>query len=489
MSKRKQSIGVASIGALVLWATALHGGLLQAGDASASSGGDTIEVPADHATIQEAVDAAHPGDLILVSAGVYHEAVNVQVENLTIRGLDRNEVILDGEFELDTGIRVLGAGGVAIENMTAINYTANGFFWTGVDGYRGSYLTTTRIGLYGIYAFDSINGQLDHSYASGIGDAGFYIGQCYPCNAVMSDVVAEYNGIGFSGTNAGGEIYVVNSRFNNNRVGIVPNSGSYELCYPQRNLVIAGNLVYSNNQDDTPAISDAILDMGNGILVAGGIGDTVVGNRVWDHARSGIGLVPYIEEAPVDDQPAEEEWDRTCAESKQDPANMEPPDVNLWNPLDNTVTGNVVSESGAADLVIASVDTDLSTLGNCFAGNDVHLVGSAGHRDAGAVRWRRAGRLDGRRSRPRDVDRRRPERAGAAELRGRPDARARSSGEHARRGDGPARSRRRHRDRRRRRGYRGPGRSRRVTAPRFPQAKVAENGESGLWKSLRGGLG
>ncbi len=30
----------------------------------------------------------------------------------------------------------------------------------------------------------------------------------------------------------------------------------------------------------------------------------------------------------------------------------------------------MVSESGAADLVIASVDTDLSTLGNCFAGNE-----------------------------------------------------------------------------------------------------------------------
>ena len=62
---------------------------------------------------------------------------------------------------------MLGAGGVAIENMTAVNYTGNGFFWTGVDGYRGSYLTTSRIGFYGIYAFDSVNGQLDHSYASG----------------------------------------------------------------------------------------------------------------------------------------------------------------------------------------------------------------------------------------------------------------------------------------------------------------------------------
>ena len=101
----------------------------------------TLAVPADYPTITEAVDAAVPGDLILISPGVYNEAVNVTTDELTIRGLDRNEVILDGELELDNGIRVLGAKGVAIENMTARNYTNNGFFWTGVDGYRGSYLT------------------------------------------------------------------------------------------------------------------------------------------------------------------------------------------------------------------------------------------------------------------------------------------------------------------------------------------------------------
>ena len=75
-------------------------------------------------------------------------------------------MILDGQLQLDNGIRVLAAGGVAIENMTAMNYTANGFFWTGVDGYRGSYLTAYRIGDYGIYAFDSTHGQLEYSYAA-----------------------------------------------------------------------------------------------------------------------------------------------------------------------------------------------------------------------------------------------------------------------------------------------------------------------------------
>ena len=73
-------------------------------------------------------------------------------------------------------------------------------------------------------------------------------------NAVITDVVSEHNGLGYSGTNSGGNLLIVNSVFRNNRAGIVPNSGSYELCYPERDTTIVGNSVYSNNQPDTPAI-------------------------------------------------------------------------------------------------------------------------------------------------------------------------------------------------------------------------------------------
>jgi hypothetical protein len=336
---------------------------------STSAGGATLAVPADYATIQEAVDAAAPGDLVLVSPGVYHEAVNVGTPELTIRGLDRNEVILDGEFELDNGIRVLGAGGVAIENMTARNYSFNGFFWTGVDGYRGSYLTAYRNGDYGIYAFDSVNGMFEHSYAAGSPDAGFYVGQCFPCNAVLDDVHAEHNGLGFSGTNAGGNLLIVNSRFNNNRAGIVPNSGSYELCYPQRETTIAGNLVYSNNQADTPAIEVALLAMGNGILVTGGVGNTITRNRVWDHDLTGIGLVPFPEEQALDEQPSPEEWDVPCAETRDDPVSSAPPELLLWDSYDNAVTDNVVEDSRLADLAFGAISATDDGLGNCFSGN------------------------------------------------------------------------------------------------------------------------
>lgn len=333
---------------------------------------EALDVPADYPTIQAAVDEARPGDLVLIAPGVYREAVTVQTDDLTIRGVERETVILDGDFTLDNGIFV-SADRVAVENMTARNYTVNGFYWTEVEGYRGSYLTAIRNGDYGVYAFDSTKGQFDNSYASGSPDAGFYIGQCFPCDAVLDNVIAEHNGLGYSGTNAGGNLVIANSVFRNNRVGVVPNSGSYELCYPQRDNVIVGNLVYDNNQGDTPAIDVARLAQGNGILAAGGVDNVIERNRVYDHDRTGIALVPFPEEEARDDEPSQDEWDTTCAEQRTQPLADELPSLLLWDSWDNRVVGNDVSGSGLADIAVASVSTDLETLRNCF-GDNVHDV-------------------------------------------------------------------------------------------------------------------
>ena len=335
-------------------------------DAPAAEG--VLNVPADFATIQEAVDAAVEGDLILIAPGTYNEAVQVTTNNIIIRGLDRNTVILDGNFELDNGIRVVGANGVALENMTAMNYTKNGFFWTGVTGYRGDYLTAWRNGDYGVYVFDSVGGVIDNSYGAGSPDAGVYVGQCYPCDSLINHFTAEYNGLGYSGTNSGGNMVIVNSIFRNNRAGVVPNSGSYELCYPERKTTIIGNLVYNNNQPDTPAIDVALLAMGNGILSAGGVQNIIERNRVWNHNKTGIGLVPFLEEDASDVMPEKSAWEMTCEESKN-VMPVQPKGPLLWDSQDTTVRGNVLEDNRRADIAVASAGTDLWTLGNCFEGN------------------------------------------------------------------------------------------------------------------------
>ncbi len=303
-------------------------------DSPAEWSGATLHVPAEYPTIQAAVDSAEPGDLILIDRGVFKEQVTVTTPGLTLRGVDRNEVIIDGEFERANGVLVL-ANGVVVENMTAMNNTGNGFFWTGVRGYRGSYLTAVNNAIYGIYAFNSGDGIFDHSYASGSQDAGFYIGQCNPCDAVITDSIAEHNGLGYSGSNASTEIYLVNSVWRYNGTGMVPNTLDGELIPPAENVVIAGNLIHDNGYGDFPHLRLEWTAQGNGIMLPGVVDSLITKNRIVNSAGNGIQLNPN-------------------------------PDENVWMAGGNTVTDNVIEGSGLADLTM----TGPSQSGNCFEGNE-----------------------------------------------------------------------------------------------------------------------
>lgn len=337
----KRLVPVAVVGMLVLAACSgvdtTPASPAAMGDASTESPsewtGVTRSVPSEFPTIQAAVDAADPGDLILIDAGVYRETVSVTTPGLTIRGVDRNEVIVDGEFERPNGVEVLFADGVAVENLTARNHTINGFFWTGVRGYRGSYLTAVNNGDYGIYAFDSGDGLFEHSYASGSPDASYYIGQCNPCDAVITDSIGEYSGLGYSGTNAS-SLYIVDNVFRNNGAGVVPNTLDGELLPPAENVVVAGNLIHDNGYGEFPHKDAQWLTQGFGVLMIGVEGSTVTENRVLNHPNGAIGIGAYL-------------------------------DDNFWMSYDNTVSDNIVDGSGLGDLVLSGP----SGSGNCFEGN------------------------------------------------------------------------------------------------------------------------
>jgi plastocyanin len=304
-------------------------------EAPPSLPGAEIRVPLDAPTIQAAVDAAEPGGIIVISPGVYEEAVVVTTPFLTIRGLDRNGVILEGGFTLDNGIAVIEADGVTIENLTARHYLVNGFLWSSVFGYRGSYLTAFNDGDYGLFAYDSRYGQFDHSYASGHPDSGFYIGQCFPCHAVITDVLAENNALGYSGTNAGGHLFVVNSEWRDNLAGIVPNTLDSEQLAPQHDALIAGNWVHDNNNASAPSFDLEYPSLGIGIIVNGGRDNLVTQNLVEGQEAFGIALLPS-------------------------------PDEDVWLTQGNEVRDNLIRNSGRADLALGAP----SGGGDCFSGND-----------------------------------------------------------------------------------------------------------------------
>ena len=186
-----------------------------------------------------------------------------------------------------------------------------------------------------MYAFGSRYGRIEHSYASGSPDAGFYIGACNPCDAVITDVLAERNALGYSGTNAGGNLAIVNSEWRENLAGIVPNTLDSEPFAPQRGAVVAGNHVHDNNSTTVDAKDFGYVPFGIGIVVAGGRDDRVVGNLVEDQATYGIAVGPFL-------------------------------DVNFWPSSGNRVEGNIVRRSGRADLALAAPAGG----GDCFRGND-----------------------------------------------------------------------------------------------------------------------
>lgn len=318
---------------------ALAGLALVVGGLVPVAGSNRVIDVATQAELLAAIDTSQPGDLILVAPGTYDGGIVVPAgkDGITIRGLNRNTVVFDGRrgpnAPRDIAIKV-GANDVTLENMTAHSFTQHGFYWRSVQNYAGRYLTAYNNRLYGIYAFDSRVGVFEHSYASGSGDASFYIGQCHPCDAVINNVVAERSALGYSGTNAGGNLTIKDSLWRNNGTGILPNSLDGQADPPQRETTIVNNTVEGSGSLPTPGAGLAAAAVGHGIGVAGGVGNDIQGNTVTGNTKYGIVLFLL-------------------------------PDQNIYLPYDNKVVGNTVSNSGLADLAVAAG----SGTGNCFSQN------------------------------------------------------------------------------------------------------------------------
>jgi hypothetical protein len=295
-------------------------------------------VTGKYASIQAAVNAARPGDWILVGPGDYHETADetgpygnpadgamggvfINKPGITLRGMNRNTVIVDGTLAGATpcssqpaeqnygrvvkghavgrnGILVWKASDVSIENLTVCNFLAgtgdsgNEIWWNGGDnsgkigltGYWGSYLTATSTfysnettaAEYGIFASNSAGpATWNQLYGSNMNDSGTYVGACSQrCDVIMDHMWMENNALGYSGTNSGGTVIIENSQFDDNQDGLdtntqiigdppAPQDGRCahdrisRVTHTRSCWVLIHNYIHNNNNNMAPAAGSA----------------------------------------------------------------------------------------------------------------------------------------------------------------------------------------------------------------------------------------
>jgi hypothetical protein len=223
-------------------------------------GHQIILVPAEHGTIQAAINASSHGDLIQVSAGTYTENIDFSGKDITIQGMGASHTsIINGNqtgscVTIDSGERVATLIGFSITNGSG-----NALVHTGINQHVGG----------GICCINS----------------GCIIDDCLIySNEACEDVTATQNfGGGIYAQGRGyhltGTVEVKNCKIYSNKAGTTvakgEGGGVYYLWLDPESGDLVDNEIYSNEITGWN---------GTGVYISGGI-DEIDGNVIYDNSR------------------------------------------------------------------------------------------------------------------------------------------------------------------------------------------------------------
>jgi parallel beta-helix repeat protein len=332
--------------------------LAMLGTGSLASG--AVEQPPTHrhivvtTSIQAAVDAAAPGDTVVVPAGTYREAVTVSIPGLTIEG--GHDAVLDGTgLAARTGILVRSTdgsrlAGFNLHGLTIRDFDFSGVFLDRVDGFRltgSSYMDNDEYGLFPVRS----SGRVDHNTVSGSDDTGVYVGQS--SNVQIDANVTRGNMIGIE-VELCTSVTVTNNIATGNSVGLVVQIVPGLPPTTTSDIRVTGNLLTSNTRPNDITDPTEILSMvpsGIGLLTIGADRVAISANIITANPTAGVAVVSL-------------------------PARLAALDPRLEpHPDQTSVVANVFWRNGfdpdpkAAPLPGADIVWDGSGTGNCASGN------------------------------------------------------------------------------------------------------------------------
>jgi hypothetical protein len=300
---------------------------------------------------------------------------NIQIEG-TARAKD---VLITGDQRKLNVIRADRADGVYLKNFTIQYSDFNNIYALETNGFVFDGIVSRWSREYGFLSFTSDNGLYKNLRAFGSGDSGIYPGSgpeghCKRYGIEIRDSKSYDNNLGYSGT-AGNGVWAHDNEFFNNGTGIVTDSfASGHPGMPQDCAKWENNKIYSNNKDLFNAKMDEYCKkpyrernprivcptfqnpVGTGILIAGGNGNIVRNNWIWDNWRQGVGLFHV---------PAALRGEDDTGQSANDPA--KPIDTSF----DNKFTGNKVGfrPDGTRDPNGLDFWWNTQGKGNCWENN------------------------------------------------------------------------------------------------------------------------
>jgi nitrous oxidase accessory protein NosD len=264
-------------------------------------------------SIQAAVNAAQPGDIIRIAPGTYRESVLITKPGLTLMGTGPQTVLVPGAkmpkttatgrtpqtcAQQGSGICVIGSAdkavtGVHIRSLTLSGFKKNGLWASGTEGLDVRRVVSEKNGTWGIAQEKSVRGLFRHNTVRANGDSGIMI----------ANVAAAEGGA----TNTLGTV-VEDNRMENNRIGVTlrrvrnlsvrenevtGNCGGVFVVGDENKpaageMTISGNWIHHNNKSCAATARMPALQ-GAGIVLTGSQGTLVRSNTIEDN----VGSSPY----------------------------------------------------------------------------------------------------------------------------------------------------------------------------------------------------
>ncbi|WP_432666775.1 NosD domain-containing protein [Wukongibacter baidiensis] len=247
-----------------------------------------LVVPTDFLTIQDAVNAAKPGDTIEVLEGVYFENVRITTDRITIQSREDETVVLNGTGLSGTGFEIEQAEGVRIRGFFIINYST-GIFVGGKNHFITD-IVATENSTFGI-VIRGQNQTVEDSEFFANGTAGINVSDR---NHMIRNCSFGREFIGIANVSSGA---ICNNIFNCTIIGssigflwgalesndnvIFKNllfENEYGIVMHSSNNTIRNNIIQGQKQDGIDILSDQITVEQN-IISGNQIGITIVGEN------------------------------------------------------------------------------------------------------------------------------------------------------------------------------------------------------------------